>query len=896
MTTLNIGNGRSLKAGFGRRAYPYIVAFVVMALIATFIIILWARNSSRYNDYAPEEELLDYLAGKNFADKGFLQLGFLTDNSLDDAPDAPPVHYTHQPPLPIIFIGVLIKTGIKTLPEVRLVMILIFLAGLAAMMAFFWRLFTPWHGIAIVALFAVNGRQVLPLADHTTHSWWLLLSFLTLWAISHPKERTVFFWLAVIGIFLTSLTNYIQLIVLLVTLAGLWLVRVPNFTFRRVLALFAVAAGGVALHIIQNIIVIRPSIAFQDIILSFGNRVFADPTREALRAFSQQSNLILWGVGEIGNASNPLVTFWREYAYYGLPVILSLAGLIALVFLRRLPSSKLALRMLAVFILASFSFHVLLPAASKAYFLPFGIAIPIAMVEGLFVGELITIIKQQGLRDFLSGSFAVFIRRYGIVSILLVFAVNIVWLMAFTGLKNLEPAGILPVTAELQILNDFKGEGMWTNITPQQVAYYTHSWVIGQVPLDGLSKMDISQAFVVPVSNKSPTWQKVNNPHYFFFAENNVLWFLPDTGPRLREYRNYLEENYPVVARSAIGTSFVVDMSIGPTGTSRILEGRQHFDVSQYQKIAVDASRLNVSSFLNSNTGKENLVKTGTDGFWHVKVPREENPAWLSVDFSQGESVALVRLRARSDYTLHLWDGNKAVIHASNDGQNWVPLALLGIDRVAVEDDWITFQLLSPKPYRYYRLSFYDMTFLSLGRIEFYRLPINTALSSDNSKALTLSQAPVVSAVQQFDLSPYTQIPLNGSRLEVSSIIQPALGKDNLVRPDVGGFWHVIAPRQENPAWLTINMTGPQTISVLRLKPRDGYTGQLWNGSSAVLYVSNDGQGWQPLATLSINRLSLVDEWVYFSLPTAEPCSHLKLSIYDMSFYSIARIELYQKK
>src|SRR3989337_1181215 len=88
-----------------RRIYPYAAAFIVMAVLAAISITIWARTASQPDDFAPEEEVLDFLAGRNFADKGFLKLGFLTDYALDNAADAPPVHYTPQPAGPIIIIG-----------------------------------------------------------------------------------------------------------------------------------------------------------------------------------------------------------------------------------------------------------------------------------------------------------------------------------------------------------------------------------------------------------------------------------------------------------------------------------------------------------------------------------------------------------------------------------------------------------------------------------------------------------------------------------------------------------------------------------------------------------------------------------------------------------------------
>jgi len=337
-------------------------------------------------------------------------------------------------------------------------------------------------------------------------------------------------------------------------------------------------------------------------------------------------------------------------------------------------------------------------------------------------------------------------------------------------------------------------------------------------------------------------------------------------------------------------------MSIGKVGTSRLLYGKQYLDVSQYQRLELDESQLEVSSTNNPNQDKDNLVKPGTQGFWQVKTPREEMPAWLTIDLFTPEAVAILRLKPRAGFTEHLWDGNRAVLHASNNGQDWTPLAALGIERLTLADDWISFQVLTTKPYRYYRLSFFDATFLAIGRIELYRLPLSTESTLPVTSPLpAIPQSPVVNAVQQFDLSPYDKIPLTESHLEVSSV-QGHWNKEYLIKPGTDGFWHVTAPREEDPAWLTIDLTNQESVNLLRLKPRDGFTEQLWDGNKAVLYVSNNGQDWTPLATLGMERALLIDDWVYFSLPSTPKYRYYRLAISDMSFFSIARLELYQSQ
>jgi hypothetical protein len=67
-----------------------------------------------------------------------------------------------------------------------------------------------------------------------------------------------------------------------------------------------------------------------------------------------------------------------------------------------------------------------------------------------------------------------------------------------------------------------------------------------------------------------------------------------------------------------------------------------------------------------------------------------------------------------------LWKGYTADLSASNDGQTWTPLAILGIPP-GLNDDWVHFLIGNLEPYRYYRLSIWDKYFLTIARLELYK-------------------------------------------------------------------------------------------------------------------------------------------------------------------------------
>jgi hypothetical protein len=878
--------------GRWRRAWPFIAAGMVVIAVAGMALTFWVKDSSRVDDFAPEETVLDYLGGYNFVTHGFIARGLLTDHSLDFSPEDPPVYYTHMPPLPIIIIGGLISAGVDTLPSIRLVMIIVFILGLTAVLAFFWRLLTPWHGIAVVGLLALNAYHVFPMIDHTTHAYWPGLFFLVLWAVARSADRQRFLWLAAATLLVVSWMNYIQLLVLVVTLAGLWVVRLSAFTLKRVLILAGVAAGGVLTHVIQNVAVLGPSVAWHDIIYSVGNRVFGQPTREVLRAFSQDNNLILWGVNSGGHSGNPLVAIWAQFSPLIVAVLLPLAGLGALAYLRRGASRLLALRLLAAFFLAALSFYLVLPAAAAAYPLPFVIAVPVAMTGGLFIGEGVT-----AARSFFrpSGESRARLVWGGMVALVVVIAAVTVWQTIAGTWPEMLQARIYNrdfAAPEMTILNDFKGEVFWTNITPHEVAYFTRAPVIGQISFEAFKQRDITRAYVVPVNRQSPAWQRVSNPRYFFFGCHHVQ---PDNAVTLREFGDYLAANYPVIAWSANRYPLIVDISAGPAGTSRLITGEAAGGESRFPAVELSASMLTVSSAIDPRNGAGALVQPGSDGYWHLITPREEDPAWINISLPRAVAIAELRLRSRTGQAEQMWDGNRAVLLAGQNGTDWHPLGVLGVNRGYLADGWISFPVFSTAAYRYYRLEIHDMTFLSLGRLAMTEIPSGT-VDYSSPQLITGPDGAVVAGIQGYDTSGYTALPLAAAQLDVSSVNQPTQGKDNLVRPGTDGYWHVKIPREENPAWVSVNLTAARAVALLRILPRSGVTRNLWDGAKARLEASDDRETWKSLATLALKRDALSGDWISFPLPEPESHRYYRLVISDTSFYSFARLEFYTRE
>ncbi len=316
--------------------------------------------------------------------------------------------------------------------------------------------------------------------------------------------------------------------------------------------------------------------------------------------------------------------------------------------------------------------------------------------------------------------------------------------------------------------------------------------------------------------------------------------------------------------------------------------GVPQLELAAYTKIPLEESQLEVSSVNHPSQDKDNLLQAGTEGYWHIKAPKKEIRSWVMADMETEQAVAALGIIGRKG-TNQMWHGYRAVLEASNDKKNWVLLARPGLSSKFPKDEWTYFILPEPKPYRYYRLSIHDESFMSIARLAMYV----TAGALAPLPAREIKPLQILGS-QQFDLGPYTKIPLLESQLEVSSSLDPAMGKARLVEPGRDTFWHVMMPRQEERAWVLVDLGIEQPVTLVRVRPRVGLPEQMWYGYTAELEASNDKQNWIQLAVLGIPRTKLTDDWMYFLIGNLQPYRYYRLSIWDRYFYSMARLELYR--
>ena len=709
---------------FRLRTRISVTSIVLLVLILSSFALTayqWANTDGPVrSEGAPEEQILNYMAGRNFVTHGFLSRGFITDYSIDPDTNSPPLYYTHFPPLPSIIIGALELLGVEGLPNVRMVMNVIFAIGLAFVALFFKKHLSSWHAIGVVLFLGFNFRTVLSNSDHVTYAYWFGLTFLALWSLTIREKPSRYLWFGMLSLFLISWINYIQVVFTASTMILLWAMRLPNFTWKRLVIGGIVLGIGLFAHLLQNIIVLGWDIAVQDMLSTLGNRIFGVPGRAELLQFAQENDLVLWGVSELAPIESRFSWIFNELRLHMIQILIALSGIGLLAYFRRSKTLVPSIKLVLVFTISSISWYFIFQAHGQAAPLPMTIALPIAMVSGFFIGELAPCIADQfselSQRRAINRGFRKFIPS----GLMIILASIVIWqgftlsIVSTTDSRSLySPATV----GELEILEEYKGEGFWTNVTPHLVGYYTEDWVVGQMPLEAVKNGDVSQAFVTTLAKDSSTWDVASVPHYFFLSVNNVVLNIDDRGEVLEEYRTYFENNYPVLAWSEYGSS-VIDLSWGSFGTSHLVRGEHTVVPHIGVNIPINENQIEASSSISDEFNVSNLVKPSNDGFWMKS--EEDQLASIVIDIGYQESISTILFLPGQGPSDQLPKGNSTFLQGSNNGSDWQPLAILGIDNNIDSNGWITFEVNIAPSYQFYKLSFRDPGFNTLTRIELF--------------------------------------------------------------------------------------------------------------------------------------------------------------------------------
>jgi hypothetical protein len=298
--------------------------------------------------------------------------------------------------------------------------------------------------------------------------------------------------------------------------------------------------------------------------------------------------------------------------------------------------------------------------------------------------------------------------------------------------SQVEVSSTLRPTLGKQNLVEAEYRGFWHVTTPKDE---TRPWISIDMKtpqpvaaLGILDRQDTDQLWhgyraTLEGSNDNNSWEIIawlglpdNRPRgqwtYFFFPN-----------PKDYQYYRFSSHDWNFMSMTKLNM-YALEGTLAPVLTSPPvalqIEGTNVFDITSYEKIPLESSQLEVSSF-SEPWDKTKLVHPDIAEFWHVDNTRQEQ-AWVLVDLREKQAVTMLRVRPREGLASQLWNGYTAYFEASDDGLNWTKLATLGIMASELTGDWIHFLVGNLDPYRYYRLSINDRYFFSISKLELYRI------------------------------------------------------------------------------------------------------------------------------------------------------------------------------
>jgi hypothetical protein len=285
---------RLRRAAEGR----WVAALVIAVYAAIFLNML--ASSPYWSPFSTvDEQVTYYQVAKNFNRFGFLPTLFLHDVATASDPALHPFVYNHMPPGPEIAIALLMQLVGEWYGAIRLVLGLVFLAGLVAYFRFA-RIVLRSLGLAGAgfALLFLTPFSMLHSIDHPAYSPFPLLAFLPL-VLLDRRYRTTERWplpVALVVVLVSSVylvyQNFFMLVAAWVLLHAL---RIVPFERRHLVAFLATAALGLVLHAAQSVLLFGPGVFLQETALALSNRMVGVPSMEDLTAFYRSIDVVHHG-------------------------------------------------------------------------------------------------------------------------------------------------------------------------------------------------------------------------------------------------------------------------------------------------------------------------------------------------------------------------------------------------------------------------------------------------------------------------------------------------------------------------------------------------------------------------------------------------------------------------
>jgi len=246
-----------------------------------------------------DEQLNYYQVARNFVRYGFMNSGFLHDLSTSSNPAHHPYIYSHMPPGPEILVALLIKVFGERWGLIRLFFAVVLFIGIAYFLRFL-RLVLTEHGLtgAGYALLFISPLTILQTIDHPAFSPFPLFLFFPVMALQlyYATGRVVHYWLALIAVLVASVYAVtLNFILFCVAWILLWFLGLVRLDLRHVAAMILVGAAGIVLHLLQGMWFLGPAVFFEELRITFSNRMLGFPSAEEVMGFYRAHDIVLHG-------------------------------------------------------------------------------------------------------------------------------------------------------------------------------------------------------------------------------------------------------------------------------------------------------------------------------------------------------------------------------------------------------------------------------------------------------------------------------------------------------------------------------------------------------------------------------------------------------------------------
>ena len=246
-----------------------------------------------------------YTSANNYLKYGFMNSFFLQDFSNSIYPEGHPFVYTHMPPGPDIFFALLLSVSKGSYQIVRVIIVLLIIVGMYFYYSFAKLVLSGLNikiNAAGYAIALIGPWTLIRLMESQIYPLLPFLAFFPIFSLQKYLEtnRKIWLFLFVFVSFLSSIyIEYSLLTGIIFCYIFLFLMQLVSFEKKYLLIYLYSIAGGIILHMFQNLMYFGPSLFVKELTFLLRNRITGYPTQAELFDFYQSLGVVHHGARPI---------------------------------------------------------------------------------------------------------------------------------------------------------------------------------------------------------------------------------------------------------------------------------------------------------------------------------------------------------------------------------------------------------------------------------------------------------------------------------------------------------------------------------------------------------------------------------------------------------------------